>query len=370
MKSIVHDDLSRAADDLEGQGLWRTLLAGAGRSLADAFDNLEHASQVERITRHAARDLLSARVSLSPLEGRGYWELTRIRSDLYVILLNFAYKDPRFEIVPGDGLVQFNFKLSGDMTYAISQTGRLRFNRPSLHVWRQPPGVDMREWTAPSAHEQTVAISVRPEFLMQHFFAGVSVPPRFGAFVSQSRRSVDCFQVPLTAAMIDATAKLLNNPYDGALALIYTEALTLELVCLAIGNLCSLLERPSEQYSQRELRCLRAARELLLKNFSPPPTLRKIARSVGLCEKALTRGFKTVYGETVFDFSLRCRMQHALTLLRDQHWSVDRVSEAVGYSQPTTFATAFRRHFGMRPMDAKRSKQQPELQGSPALTPR
>ncbi|MBL8265364.1 MAG: helix-turn-helix domain-containing protein, partial [Steroidobacter sp.] len=37
------------------------------------------------------------------------------------------------------------------------------------------------------------------------------------------------------------------------------------------------------------------------------------------------------------------------------HWSVDRASEAVGYSHPSTFATAFRRHFGMRPVDAKRT---------------
>ncbi|WP_415922995.1 hypothetical protein [Steroidobacter sp.] len=34
---------------------------------------------------------------------------------------------------------------------------------------------------------------------------------------------------------------------------------------------------------------------------------------------------------------------------------MDRASEAVGYSHPSTFATAFRRHFGMRPVDAKRT---------------
>lgn len=343
--------------DADSQGLWRTILAGPGRSLADAFANLERAPQVERVSRHTNRDLLSARVTLSPAEGEGYWELTRIRNDLYVILLNFAYKDPRFEIVPGDGLVQFNFKVSGDMTYEISRSGRLRFNRPSLHVWRQPPGVEMREWTAPSARERTVAISVRPEFLMEHFLdAPTEVPPRLRTFVSQSRGDVDYCQVPLTAPMIDVTEKLLDNPYTGALALTYVETLTLELLCLALGNFCSLPDRPSEQYSQRELRCLSGARELLLKEFAPAPSLQKIARSVGLSEKALTRGFKAVYGETVADFSLRCRMQHALLLLRDQHWSVDRVSEAVGYSQPTSFATAFRRHFGMRPMDVKRSK--------------
>jgi len=353
------------AEDAQPQGLWRTILAGPGRSLADAFANLEQSPQVERVLRHPKRDLLSARVTLTPEEGQGYWELTQIRNDLYVILSNFAYKNPRFEFVPGDGLVQFNFKVSGDMTYAISRPGPLRFNRPSLHVWRQPQGIDMREWTAPSAHERTVSISVRPEFLFEHFLtASTEVPAHLRAFISPSRGRIDYCQVPLTAQMIDLTTKLLDNPYTGALALTYTEALTLELLCVAVGNFCSLPDHPSAEYSERELRSLGEARQLLMKQLAPAPTLRKIARSVGLAEKALTRGFKAVYGETVFDFSLRCRMQHALTLLRDQRWSVDRVSEATGYSHPTSFATAFRRHFGMRPLDMKRLKARPTRDGA------
>src|SRR5690606_2736216 len=124
------------------QGLWRTTLAGPGRCLTEAFANLERSPQVERVARRPTRDLVSARGTLRPEEGTGYWELTRIRNDLFVLLMDFAYKNPRFEIVPGDGLVQFNFKVSGDMTYAISRPGPLRFNRPGLHVWHQPEGVD------------------------------------------------------------------------------------------------------------------------------------------------------------------------------------------------------------------------------------
>jgi AraC-like DNA-binding protein len=348
---------SSAEYESQPQGLWRTILAGPGRTLADAFANLEQSPQVHRVLRHAKRNLLSARVTLTPEEGEGYWELTQIRNDLYVIVSDFAYKNPRFEIVPGDGLIQFNFKVSGDMTYAITRPGPLRFNRPSLHVWRQPQGIDMREWTAPSAHERVVAISVRPEFLVEHFLpSSAEVPARLKTFVSKSQGRVDYCQVPLTQQMIEVTTKLLNNPYSGELALTYTEALTLELLCIAVGDFCSLPEQPSEEYSERELRALGATRKLLMEQFAPAPTLRKIARSVGLSEKALTRGFKAVYGETIFDFSLRCRMQHALALLRDRQWSVDRVSEAAGYSHPTSFATAFRRHFGMRPLDVKRLK--------------
>ena len=341
----------------ERQGLYRTIMAGPGRSLADAFANLEISPHVSQVLRHAARDLLSARVELTPEEGSGYWELVRIRNDLYIILANFAYKNPRFEFVPGDGLVQFNFTLSGDLNYGVSRPGPLRFNRPSLHVWRQPQGVDMREWTAPSVPERMVAISVRPKFLLDHLLPSWGdIPQRLQAFVSASGGQIDFCQLPLTAQMIDITTRLIDNPYRGTLYLTYVEALTLELLCAAVGNFWSLPERPSEKYSERELHALGAARQLLMEQFAPAPTLRKIARSVGLGEKALTHGFKTVYGETLFDFSLRCRMQHALTLLRDQHWSVDRVSEAAGYSHPTSFATAFRRHFGMRPIDFKQLK--------------
>jgi AraC-like DNA-binding protein len=344
-------------DEFQSRGLYRGVIAGPGRSLAEAFANLEHSAHVSRLLRHPVRDLLSARVTLTPEEGSGYWELIRVRNDLYIILSNFTYKNPRLELVPGDGLVQFNFKLSGDMNYGVSRPGPLRFNRPSLHVWRQPQGLDMREWTAPSSHERMVAISVRPEFVVEHLLPSRSdVPQRLQTFLREPGGQIDYCQVPLTTQMLEITGKLIDNPYTGALYLTYVEALTLELLCAAVGNFRLLSERPTEEYSEPELRALAAARQMLMEQLAPAPTLRRIARAVGLGERALTHGFKTVYGETVFEFSLRCRMQLALTLLRDRHWSVDRVSESTGYSHPTSFATAFRRHFGMRPSEFKRAR--------------
>lgn len=342
-------------------GLYRTTLAGPGKSLPDAFAVLGESPRVRQLLRHRPRDLLSARVTLTPEEGQGYWELTRIRNDLYVILANFSYSHPRVELVPGDGLIQFNFKLSGDMTYGMGGPGPLRFNRPALHLWRQPRGVDMREWTAPAAHERVVTISIRPEFLVEHFLGPEgAVPPRLRAFVEEPDDTVDFCEMPLTPAMLEITRKLIDNPYGGALYLAYKEALTFELLCAAVGSLGSLpdpaTEGHTEEYSDRELEVLSAVRAVLMKQFDPPPTLGRLARAAGVSVRALTRGFKAVYGETVFDFSLRCRMEHASSLLHDRAWSVDRVSEAVGYSHPTSFATAFRRHFGIPPVQMRRLK--------------
>jgi AraC-like DNA-binding protein len=335
-------------------------MAGPGHSLGEVFSNLERAKQVERVVRHPQRDLLGARVTLSPEEGDGYWEFTRIRDDFYVVVWNFVYKNPRFELVPGDGLIQFNFRVTGDLTLAVSGAETLRFNRPSLLVWAQSRGVDVPEWTAPSAHEKMVVISVRPDFLVEHFVTSiVDMPLQLQSYVSNPNGKLNYCQLPLTAQMFDIASKLINNPFKGPLALVYTEALTLELLCAAVGGFSALPPSPTEEYTERELRCLQEARNVLMRQLALAPTIAKLARTVGMAETALTKGFKAVYGETFFDFSLRCRMQHALTLLRDQHWSVDKVSEAVGYSHSTSFATAFRRHFGLRPIDVRRVKSPP-----------
>jgi AraC-like DNA-binding protein len=338
-------------------GLFRTILAGSGRTLADAFACLDRAPQVQQITRHLKRGLMGARVTLPPDEGEGHWDLIRIRDDMYVVVANFRYKDPRVEIVPGDGLVQFNFKLSGDMSFAVSRTEPLRWNRPSLLVWAQPTGVDISEWTAASARERFIIISVRPEFLIENFLSsGAGPSQQLQDFLSNKRQKVIYTQRPLTSQAFEVTTRLINNPYSGALGLVYAEALARELLCCAVQSFTSAAPTEVQEYTERELKCLHVARSLLMTQLSPPPTITRLARSVGMAKSTLTKGFKALFGETILDFSLNCRMRHALMLMRDRSCSVAKASEAVGYAHATSFTTAFRRHFGMRPIDVRRVK--------------
>jgi len=159
------------------------------------------------------RDLLGARVTLTPEEGEGYWELTRIRDDFYVVIWNFVYKNPRFELVPGDGLIQFNFRVTGDLTLAVSGAESLRFNRPSLLVWAQSPGVEIPEWTAPSAHERMVVISIRPDFLVEQLVTSIAdMPAQLQAFVANPLGKLNYCQLPLTAQMFDIATRLIKNP--------------------------------------------------------------------------------------------------------------------------------------------------------------
>ncbi len=110
----------------EPGGLFRAFLAGPSATLGDAFENLERTPGVQVIARHPRRRLIGARIDFPPKEGDGYWELTRIGEDVYVVVANVSYKSSRRELVPGDGMIQFYFKLSGDLTLGVGQTEPLR----------------------------------------------------------------------------------------------------------------------------------------------------------------------------------------------------------------------------------------------------
>ena len=340
------------------KGLFRTVLAGPGHTLNEAFAQLENAHQVERIARHKRCNLFGARIRLAPDEGEGYWDFTRIRDEIFVVNGNFRYKDPRVELLSGDDLVQFYFKLSGDLTMAFGRAEALRMTQPSLLIYHQPHGVEVSEWMLPTAQERHVAVNVRPQALLDLFGEELqTLPVQLEALIShRNGADVAYRQLPLSAEMFELATKLIENRYTGAIALVYTEALVMQLMCVALQSVRELSTEPSEQYTPREVRCLYAARNLLINQLAHPPTIRQVARAAGMNETTLKRGFKALFGETVFDFSVRCRMQHALMLLREQRMAVADVGEAVGYRHQTSFATAFRRHFGLRPKDVRRGR--------------
>ncbi len=60
-------------------------------------------------------------------------------------------------------------------------------------------------------------------------------------------------------------------------------------------------------------------------------------------------GFRAHFGTSVFAYLRKARMELAQELLRKRHLNVTEVAFRVGYSNPSKFAAAFRREFGVSP---------------------
>ncbi len=93
------------------------------------------------------------------------------------------------------------------------------------------------------------------------------------------------------------------------------------------------------------------AREILLQHIGEPLTIKELSRKVAINECYLKKGFKEMFGTTIFDFYQGQRMEHARYLLYEKGLSVTEVSLLLGYSSISHFSTAFKKHTGLKPCE-------------------
>lgn len=93
------------------------------------------------------------------------------------------------------------------------------------------------------------------------------------------------------------------------------------------------------------------AKEILQRRMDDPPSLLELARLAGLNDRKLKQGFRQVFGTTVFGYLHDYRLEQARQLLSTDTMSVAEVAYAVGFSNRSYFAIAFRRKFGVNPSE-------------------
>jgi AraC family transcriptional regulator len=109
---------------------------------------------------------------------------------------------------------------------------------------------------------------------------------------------------------------------------------------------------PSTDICRRERRQLLEARERLLSDLGAAPTIEQLARETGLNQLKLKRGFKNLFGISIYAMFQRERMARARQLL--QLHSVTETASILGYSNISHFSTAFRKQYGVLPREARR----------------
>ncbi|MGP4022066.1 AraC family transcriptional regulator [Actinomadura sp. 3N407] len=93
-----------------------------------------------------------------------------------------------------------------------------------------------------------------------------------------------------------------------------------------------------------------AALELMHDQTARPWTVASLAERVGMSRAGFARRFMTAVGEPPMSHLTSWRMALAADLLREADMPVSGVAAEVGYTNPFTFSTAFKRHHGVSPL--------------------
>jgi AraC-like DNA-binding protein len=337
------------------EGLFREGLVGRGRGIRDVFSHLGRRDEAEVLAADRAHDKKVARLTVQPGDGQGHYEFYRISDDFFVVATDAIYDAPRFEVLPGEGLVEFHVKLSGRLSLSVpGEDEEVIVVGPRLLIWAQPHGVDTTERMDPGVRENSVSLYCRAEFLLSLLARDkVTDHPLLTTLEARDRQGIWHSVRPLSPTAMHLSRCLLHNPYREGLRLLYAESRALELLCETLSELGDSAACGTAGAADRDLRRLDVARRILATQFRPPPRTSDVARAVGLSESKLKRDFKQRFGVTVFDYGLECRMRHARELLLTKGVSVSEVADAVGYSHHTSFTAAFRDFFGCLPQSIR-----------------
>jgi len=161
--------------------------------------------------------------------------------------------------------------------------------------------------------------------------------------------------VPLCNKTAKAIQTFLNHNYTDTKENIFINAQA--QIILLYSTDCLLDDKLDEGFqckfldNEADRKKITDAREILLQHIGEPITIKALSRKVAINECYLKKGFKEIFGTTIFDFYQVQRMEHAKYLLHERGLSVTEVSAQLGYSSISHFSTAFKKQTGLKPCE-------------------
>lgn len=140
---------------------------------------------------------------------------------------------------------------------------------------------------------------------------------------------------------------------EGRMQEIYAESKVLELFCKS--HQCPPATLP-DSLSPQDISSIHRAREILLSDIVNPPSLKELAHAAATNEFKLKKGFKSLFGTTVYGLLHEERLESAKRLLERDDVSVQEASRLVGYKSVGHFSKIFKERFSILPVELTKNR--------------
>lgn len=169
---------------------------------------------------------------------------------------------------------------------------------------------------------------------------------------SQDMRSFTVFKSPysINHSQLSVLRLLQTPPIADNLKESYIKSKVKELIFLSLSAYSTNTTcNPRQVLNKIDIDKLKAVKDFLSINYLSALTLEGISRKFLLNDFKLKKGFKEVYGLTVFGYIHELRMQHAYTLIISSGLTVGEIAAVIGYTSDSSFIRAFKLFYGQSP---------------------
>jgi AraC-like DNA-binding protein len=157
----------------------------------------------------------------------------------------------------------------------------------------------------------------------------------------------------VTPEMIRIINDLKEGQKTGEVRRLHTEAKLMELLIYQLEQLNTSTEDAGSSLKPADIEKLEEARNILDANFVSPPPQKELSQIVALNESKLRRGFKEYFATTIYDYTVRLKMEYARKLLLEEKKTITETAELTGFNHQNNFSSAFKKYFGISPSDIR-----------------
>jgi AraC-like DNA-binding protein len=142
----------------------------------------------------------------------------------------------------------------------------------------------------------------------------------------------------------------------GLLKRLFLEAKVLELLMLQVEQSeLPVMDRPERASRNSEVDAIYDAKTIIEKSIDDPPSIRELARLVGLNEFSLKKGFRDTFQTTIYGYVNELKMEQARQLILEGDKTIHEIASLAGYKNPQHFTVAFKKYYGYLPSKLRMS---------------
>lgn len=340
--------LPRSAFPKNADGLFRMALTGEPATLSAAFAVLRTAlgQESQLATTYGAR--------VPTGDANDTWEMFSLNDDIYVVLADCTYRKARSEKVLSESFIELHYTLTGSAVASWPEAPAATSSDLDLVVCHLGAAAEY-EITCTPGRRRSAALFVRKDALEPYLDDATPAAGKVRRILNTlAADELHFSRIPLSPEHAKAVNQLIANPYCDQRRLHYVQAKVQELLCASVDlwGEQSNSRIATATLGARDIRQLHAARDLLLRDLADAPTIPELAVAAGINSAKLKRGFRLLFGCTIYECLWHERMNQALALLQAGE-GVGDVALAVGYRHTSSFSAAFVRRYGFRPRFAR-----------------
>ena len=267
-------------------------------------------------------------------------EINHVRTD---------FKDYfHFDNINKSGVVNLSFNLQGD--YEIHQWGQTYDVKQGQHNLIHSKGYSNTFYNKKLVGE-TFDIKFSPEAFYKIAKDGNDTLKQFlERMIKDEPVVLSTTSLFIHPDLYTAIRSILECSYSGEMKKLFLLSKSIEILVLQAETYDKYLKNKAVYTKyQSDQEQLQFAKAYVEQNIATPPSLSQLARKAGINEYKLKRGFKELFGTTVFGYLSNIRLEKAKTQLLQGNKTIGEIAFDLGYSSSQHFSKAFKKKFGITP---------------------